>query len=464
MGAVIEIPAPSAKQKLFLSDHHKFVAFGGARGGGKSWGVRVKALLLALRRKGIDIAIIRRSYPELLANHIRPMLEMLPIGTYKYNDSRKEITFPNGSHIYFRYCSNDNDLLNFQGAEYDVLFIDEATQLTEFQFKSLCACVRGVTDHPKRVYLTCNPGGVGHGWVRRLFIDRRYEIGERAEDYSFIQSLVGDNQALMESDPDYVAFLEALPPKLKDAWLYGKWDIFEGQFFEDFLDDSSHYEDRKYTNVIKPFEIPKYWTIYRTFDWGYAKPFACEWVAVDRDNKAYVFLEFYGCTSTPNEGVKMTPQQVFGEIARIEREHPMLAGRQILGVADPAIWDAQTGESIAETASKCGVYFTKGDHKRIPGWMQMHYRFSFDDNGYPMMYIFTNCKHAIRTISLLQYSETMPEDLDTDGEDHIADAIRYFCMARPISPPKAKVIDDWASNPAHLFLDIDRSQLQPRHI
>lgn len=460
--ATITIPAPSDKQRLFLSDRHKFVAFGGARGGGKSWGVRVKALLLGYSHAGINQVIIRRSFPELLQNHIKPMLAMLPQGAYRYNDSRKEVTLPNGSHIYFRYCSNDADLLNFQGAEYDVMFIDEATQLTEYQFKTLTACVRGVNEHPKRVYLTCNPGGVGHGWVKRLFVDRHYETGERAEDYSFIQSLVGDNKALMESDPDYIAFLEALPPKLKDAWLYGKWDIFEGQFFEDFVDDPNHYEDRQYTNVIKPFKIPSYWTIYRAFDWGYAKPFACEWIAVDRDGRAYVFLEFYGCTQTPNEGVKMTPQQVFGEIARIEREHPMLAGRQILGIADPAIWDAQTGESIADTAAKCGVYFSKGDHKRIAGWMQMHYRFSFDENGFPMMYVFTNCKHCIRTIPLLQYSETVPEDLATDDEDHIADSLRYFCMANVLAAPKAKIKDDWANNPAHLYLDIKREDLVRR--
>ena len=124
----------------------------------------------------------------------------------------------------------------------------------------------------------------------------------------------------------------------------------------------------------------------------------------------------------------------FAEIARIEREHPWLAGRQITGVADPAIWDASHGISIAEEASRKGVLFTPGDHQRIAGWMQCHYRLQFDDNGYPMMYVFSNCKGFRRTVPGLMYSETKPEDLDTDGEDHIADDWRYFAMSRPIKP------------------------------
>jgi hypothetical protein len=116
--------------------------------------------------------------------------------------------------------------------------------------------------------------------------------------------------------------------------------------------------------------------------------------------------------------VKWIPDKVFEEIHRIETEHRWLRGKHIIGVADPAIWDAQTGESIADTAAKHRVYFKKGDHKRIPGWMQMHYRMAFDENGFPMMYIFRNCEAFIRTVPLLQYHEHKPEDLDTDGEDH----------------------------------------------
>lgn len=461
----LDIPEPNPKQKLFLADHHKYVAFGGARGGGKSWAVRVKSFLLSMRWPGIIILIIRRSYPELYANHIKPFKRMLPKGLYKYNDSKKEITFPNGSQIVFKYCANEKDLDNFQGTECDILFIDEATQFTEEQFKILNACVRGVSTRaedkfPKRVYLTCNPGGVGHQWVKRLFIDRNFNQGEDPNEYNFIQSGVRDNKILMEQQPEYIKQLEALPPKLREAWLEGSWDIFFGQFFEDFMDKPEHYEDRLWTHVIEPFDIPSAWKIYRSFDWGYARPFSCGWWAVDFDGTVYRILELYGCTKEPNTGVKWTPDQVFSEIHRIETEHPWLKGRRIQGVADPAIWDAESGESIADRAAKHQVFFSKGDHQRIPGWMQVHYRLAFDENGFPMMYVFKNCKAFIRTIPLLQYDEHKPEDLDTDGEDHVADEVRYFLMSRPIAPRVKHKPDDFDKNPLNIFLDISKEDIK----
>lgn len=421
--------------------------------------MRTKSKLLSLRFCGIKVLIVRRTFPELVNNHINPLREELH-GIARYNKTEKVFTFPNGSTIKFGYCNNDADLDQYQGAEYDVIFLDEATQLQEMWIKKITACVRGVNDFPKRIYYTCNPGGQGHQYIKRIFIDRKYEEGENPDDYVFIQSLVTDNKALLESQPDYIAQLEALPPKLREAWLYGSWDIFEGQFFEDFMDQKDHYTDRQWTHVIEPFEIPDSWKIYRSFDWGYNKPFSCGWWAVDHDGVVYRILELYGCTKTPNEGVKWTPPQVFSKIAEIERDHRWLMGKKIIGIADPAIWDAETGESIADVAAKHQVYFQPGDHKRIPGWMQMHYRFAFDENGYPMMYVFSNCKAFIRTIPLLQYDEHKPEDLDTDGEDHVADEVRYFCMSRPIKPRAAVKPDKFNETPMAMFLDIKREDIK----
>ena len=429
----ITIPAPNPKQRQFLLDRHRYVAFGGARGGGKSWAVRAKAVLLAVRYPGIKIMIVRRTYPELRANHIGPLRALLG-GCAEYRESTKEITFPGGSVILFRHCENAAAVDKYQGTEVDVLFLDEATHLTEEEYDRFKTCVRGVNGFPKRVYLTCNPGGVGHSWVKRLFVDRVFRETEDPADYSFIRSLVTDNAALMASDPEYIKQLRALPPKLRKAWLDGDWNIFEGQFFEEFRDDPAHYEDRLFTHVIAPFEIPREWKIVRSFDFGFAKPFSCDWWAIDHEGRAYLILQLYGCTDTPNEGVKWHPDKIFSEIRRLEREHRWLKDRPIDGVADPSIWDASRGEAIIEAADRHLVYFGKGDNKRLPGWMQCHYRLAFDEGGRPMVYFFSTCRAAIRTLPLLQYAEANPEDLDTTQEDHFADSFRYFCMSRPITP------------------------------
>ncbi|MBR5216767.1 MAG: Terminase-like family protein, partial [Oscillospiraceae bacterium] len=214
------------------------------------------------------------------------------------------------------------------------------------------------------------------------------------------------------------------------------WDIFEGQFFPEFTDDPTHYRDRRFTHVIEPFEIPREWRIYRSYDFGYAKPFSCAWWAVDHDGVIYRILELYGCTDTPDEGVRWTPERQFRRIREMEDTHPYLRGRDIQGVADPAIWDTSRGESIYETALKYRIYFQKGDNRRIAGWMQMHYRMSFDEEGYPMMYVFSTCRAFLRTVPALLYSQSDVEDLDTHQEDHAADECRYFCMSRPIAPQR----------------------------
>lgn len=447
----IDLSQISDKQYAFLSSKEKYIGFGGARGGGKSWSVRTKAKILAVSYSGIKLLIVRRTYTELMNNHILPLREELN-GLAVYNTTEKMFKFPNGSIIKFGYCNADRDLDQYQGAEYDVIFLDEATQLQEMWIKKITACMRGVNNFPKHTYYTCNPGGVSHGYFKRLFIDKKYENGEDPKDYAFIQALVTDNKALMASQPDYIKQLEALPPKLRDAWLHGRWDIFEGQFFEEFREtpDPQKCEDagitveqalqqHRWTHVIEPFDLnigeKRGWNIMRSYDFGYNKPFSLGYWAVDYDGVLYRIMEMYGCTETPDEGVKWSPDEQFKRISEFERQHPWLKGRKIVdSVADPAIWDSSRGESIAETAARYGIYFTPGDNQRIPGWMQVHYRMQFDENGYARMYVFNNCKAFIRTMPLMMYSETHPEDLNTKLEDHCPDEVRYMCMSRPVSP------------------------------
>lgn len=409
-------------------------AYGGARGGGKSWAMRRKFILLALRYKGLRLLLLRRTMTELRKNHILPLMVELN-GYASYKTSEKAFVFPNGSRLELGYCDNDGDQLQYQGAEYDVIGFEEATNFRPEWITFISTSLRTVRqDFKPRIYYTCNPGGIGHSYIKRLFIDRKFNEGEDPADYVFIPARVYDNEVLMRSNPEYIKMLEALPQAKRKAHLEGNWNVYEGQVFEEFRDDTEHYLDRRYTHVIKEFDIPRSWRVYRSFDFGYSKPFSCGWWAVDFDGRLYRILELYGCVkNAADTGVKWSPDKIFEEIARTEREHEYLRGRQIYGVADPAIWEKSGGVSIAETAERHGIFFDKGDNKRIPGWMQLHFRLQFDEDGIPMIYIFQNCRSFIRTLPTLTYDPHIPEDIDTSLEDHIADETRYMCMRVQIS-------------------------------
>lgn len=442
---IIEISPPNPKQKLFFESTKRFIGYGGARGGGKSWALRTKFVLLAFNYPDLKLLLLRKTLPELRENHLVPLLTMLN-GIAKYNQNERAFIFPNGARIRLGYCDHEKDIYQYQGQEYDVIGVEECTHFTYEQIQFLMTCNRSTrSDFKPRMYFTGNPGGVGHNWFKRLFVKGEFTAQENPDDYVFIPATVDDNTVLMKYNPEYVQVLDALPDKLRQAHRFGNWDIFDGQFFEDIIDNPAHYHDYHNTNVIAPFDIPPEWKIYRSFDFGYAKPFSCAWWAVDYDGRLYRILELYGCRNdkygnpVPNEGLKWTPDKIFSEIAHIEKEHPYLRGKRIQGVADPSIWDASRGDAIIEAAYRHGIDFDKGDNKRLPGWMQVHYRLAFDENGLPMMYIFNTCKGFLRTMPLMQYDEHHPEDLDTSAEDHIADEVRYMCMAKPIAPKEVKI-------------------------
>ena len=430
---------PNPRQREFFLARARHVAYGGARGGGKSWAMRRKFVLLAMRWPGLRLLLLRRTMPELRENHILPLQRELA-GYAVYKPGERAFLFPNGSRLVLGYCAGDADCLRYQGQEYEVIGFEEATNFREDWIVFISTCLRTTrTDFSPRIYYTCNPGGVSHELIKRLFIRREYRAGEHAEDYAFIPARVYDNPVLMAADPDYVRRLESLPPAKRRAHLDGDWDVYEGQVFEEFRNDPAHYADRRWTHVIDPFPPPEGWSIWRSFDFGYARPFSAAWWAVDFDGRLYRILELYGCEKDrPNVGLKWTPERIFGEMARIEQEHPWLTGKKILGVADPAIWDGSRGESIAAIGERLGIYFEKGENKRLPGWMQLHYRLRFDEEGLPMLYLFTNCTAAIRTLPLMQYDPHSPEDVDSTLEDHAPDEMRYLCMARPIPPEPPK--------------------------
>lgn len=442
---------PQPRQIEFLSRWEDEALYGGAAGGGKS-----DALVMEATRqvhiphyKGL---ILRKTYPqltELIEKSLKYYTKAFP--NARYNASEHTWRFPSGAKIVFGSMQHTKDKLNYQGKAYDFIAFDELTHFTYEEYIYLSS--RNRPNGPgTRCYIraTANPGGIGHGWVKDRFITAapamstiwedvkvelpNGEIETRRRSRIFVPSSVFDNQALLDNDPGYITRLASLPEAERKALLYGDWNSYSGQFFMEWRDNPEHYKDRKWTHVIEPFDIPDYWPIYRSYDYGYAKPFSCGWWAVDREGIVYRIAELYGCTGEPNVGLKWNAHQQFAKIREIEDTHPYLAGKHIQGVADPAIFNAQTGESIAETAASAPyyIYFDKGDNTRIPGWMQCHYRLQFDENGKPRMYVFNTCKNFIRTIPTLCYSSTHYEDLDTEMEDHIADEWRYMCMTRPV--------------------------------
>lgn len=430
---------PNEKQILFFRAKEKYIGYGGARGGGKSWAARRKAVMLSMRYSGIKILIVRRTMPELRQNHILPLMKELN-GYAKYKADERCFYFPNGSKLFLGYCDNDRDMMQYQGQEYDVIIFEEATNFEEEWIKFIQTTLRGteLEGFKRRIYYTMNPGGPSHKYFKRLFIDKHYEDWEDPTEYCFIPATIKDNKALQKENPDYVKNLMALPPAKRKAHLEGDWNVYEGQVFEEFRDIEEHYFDREGTHVIEPFNINATYEIYRSLDWGFSKPFSIMWYAVDYDGRAYVILEYYGCLNGEADvGVKMTPDEVFAEVKRIENEHPWLRGREIHGVADPAIWNKETGVSVADTAEKYGIYFDRGDNARVAGWLQVHERLRFDEFGIPMLYIFKGCKNLIRTLPALQYDEHKAEDVNTHQEDHAADSLRYFCNLIPIKPQKS---------------------------
>lgn len=432
MSGTLEIGLPNEKQKLFFKSKHKYTAYGGARGGGKSWAMRNKFVLLAFNYPGIQMLLLRRTYPELQENHIKQLRAMLN-GIVPYHTQEKAFLFPNGSRIKMGYCKREDDVLQFQGQAYEVIGLEEATHFTEFQFQALTESNRysGSLNQPfsPRMYFTCNPGGVGHSWVKRLFVDKNYNSKEKPENYLFVPAQVYDNKVLMNEDPEYVSSLEALPEKRRRAMLYGDWDAVEGAFFDEFVNTPEGYKTRRYTHVIEPFEIPLHWNVYRSYDHGYAKPFSMGYWCVTPDGTLVRIAEKYGCTGTANEGLRLPPPKIFEKIAEFERSHPILKEHQIIGgVADPSIWNGSYGKSVADHAAEHGIFFTPGNNARVAGWFEVRSRLAFDANGKPGMYIFNTCKDTIRTLPLMMFSDRDPDDMDSDLEDHICDEIRYFAM------------------------------------
>ena len=409
---------PSERQREFFLSRARHTAYGGARGGGKSWAMRRKFILLALRYPGLNLLLLRRTLPELRENHLIPMQREL-YGFAVYNSAERVFRFPNGSRIKLGYCDTMQDVYQYQGQEYAVIGLEEATHFTEEQMRFLTTCNRTTRkDFSPRMYYTCNPGNVGHAWVKRLFIDRLYAENENPNDYLFIPARIYDNKVLLDADPNYIRQLEALPEELRRAHLDGDWDVHAGQYFREFSRDR---------HVIEPFEIPSWWRRFRSMDWCYNDPCCVLWHAVDGENRVYTYRELYVRETRAGEVASMVLELSRGESISYT-------------VASPDMWQKRgavlsgaggfEGETLAELFTSSGLSLTPADNSRVPGWNRVRDFLAVAPDGRPNWLCFSDCRNLIRQLPALQFDQHNREDA-ADGDDHAPEALRYALMSRP---------------------------------
>lgn len=392
--------------------------------------------------------ILRRTFPQLQEIIDRCWKQYPSIGGV-YRSTEHRWYFPSGATITLGHMQHEDDKYSYQGKEYHFVGFDEVTQFTETQYLYMHSRLRSTDPSiPPRIRATTNPGGIGHSWAKARFVDvcpakQTYVDPKTGQSRAFIPARVYDNPSIMENDPAYIARLESLPKIERKRLLDGDWTIFEGQFFPE-LSQRVH--------GCEPFDIPPEWERFAVLDWGYAKPFSVGWYAVDYDKTLWRYREWYGCKpGEPDVGLRLIASQVAEGI--LERE----GGERVrLRYADPSIYNKLggivnrkrecIGGSVAEDMQAVGIHWLKADNDRVQGWQQVHKRLSLDEHvdtetgevvqENPRLVIFNTCREFWRTVPNVVADTANPDDLDTDQEDHIADELRYACMARPVAPRK----------------------------
>lgn len=347
-----------------------------------------------------------------------------------------EIRFSTGALFRTGHLRDENAYEKYQGHEYHRILVEELTQIPseERYLKLISSCRSSCPDIDPQVFATTNPGGPGHGWVKKRFVDVSppqipYLDPDTGRTRIFIPAKVSDNPALMTNDPGYLAFLNGLPEPLRSAWRDGNWDIFVGQYFK-------HWDRR--VHVVDPFPIPSHWKRYRSIDYGSQAPSDVSWWVVDEKGKSYCYRQLYASDLTYEElAEKMKQMTPADEVIQYT-------------VADPSICRKreQMGRTFltgAEIMAKQGVYIVNGDNNRIEGWRRLSALLKHQKIAW-----FSTCLKAIETIPALIHDMRNPEDVDSDCEDHHADSCRYFIMSRPQLAIKPES-DEFVSLPNEVY-------------
>ncbi|MES2216644.1 MAG: phage terminase large subunit [Patescibacteria group bacterium] len=393
------------------------IGLGGARGPGKSHAVLSQAALDDCQRQAnLKVLFLRQtgtsakeSFDDLVNKTLR--------GHIVYWKTQNSLRFENGSRIILGGFKDERDIDKYIGIEYDLIIVEELTQLSVEKYEKLRGSLR--TSKPNwrpRMYTSFNPGGVGHAWVKE-----RYVVPFRANEQRFtrfVPSTYKQNPAL---NKEYIEYLESLQGDLGRAWREGDWDLFEGQYFDEWRRDK---------HSCEPFQIPDRWPRFLSIDpSGRSGITSCHWYTVDSDGRVYVYREHYATGMDMDEHAEA--------IAKLSCDENGIEEKYQYGVIDAAAFaKAGYSETAVEIYMRHGVGVTyqlmPAAKERVVGWNVLHQYLRIDKttvdnpNPQPMLKIFKTCVNMIRTIPSLQHDRLHPEDVDSKGEDHAADELRYF--------------------------------------
>ena len=449
---VVWRPLPGSQHKFSRCPVYEAL-YEGTRGNGKTDSLIMDFAQHCGRGFGVNWRgiLFRQTYPQLadvVAKSKKWFYQIFPGA--RFNAADYTWKWPDGEELLLRHMKSEDDYWNYHGHEYPWIGWEELTNWpNSLCYDKMKACSR--SSHPgmpRKYRATCNPYGVGHGWVKMRFIDPAPamqiiddQLGQRVR----IHGDVEENTRLLAADPEYIAKLDAIEDEnLRKAWRYGAWDIVAGGIFTEVWEPSKH--------VLSPFDIPKTWRVDRSFDWGSSRPFSVLWWAESDGSEVtlkdggkrnfprgtlFLINEWYGWTGKPNEGLKMLAADVAKGIK--EREAGMsLTVRP--GPADNSIFDTQDGHCIADNMAAHGVRWERSDKSpgsRTNGWELVRGRLAAGKK-HPMeepgLFAFEHCRQWLRTVPSLPRDDKKMDDVDSDSEDHCGDATRYR-----ISMPKRTV-------------------------
>ena len=429
-------------QTNFLASSEREVLYGGSAGGGKSYAMLADPLRYIAHPQFSGLLV--RHTTEELRELVWKSQELYPkvIPDIKWSERKMQWVAPSGGRLWFSYLDREEDVLRYQGLAFTWIGFDELTQWpTPFAWNYLRSRLRTASDDlPIYMRATTNPGGAGHQWVKKMFIDPspynqafwatdietgktlEYPKGHSREGNplfkrKFIPAKLFDNPYLAESG-EYETMLLSLPDHQRKQLLEGDWDVAEGSAFPEF---------NREIHVVKPFNIPNSWKKFRACDYGYGSYTGVLWFAVAPDEQLVVYRELYV--------KKVLATDLADLILEAEKED----GNIVYGVLDSSLWHKRgdTGPSLAEQMIIKGCRWRPSDRSkgsRVSGKNEIHRRLQVDEfTEKPRLVFFNNCTNTISQLPSIPLDKKNPEDVDTNAEDHLYDALRYGIMTRPRS-------------------------------